>query len=39
MFGIAPWFGLFKLLGLNTYIQYNLFIVIGFLIGALGFFA
>jgi hypothetical protein len=38
MFGIAPWFGLFKLLGLNTYVQYNLFIVIGFLIGALGVF-
>lgn len=38
MFGIAPPFGLFQLLGLNEYARYNLFIVIAFLLGALGVF-
>jgi hypothetical protein len=38
MFGIAPWFGLFHLLGLNVYGQFNLFIVFTFLLGAAGVF-
>jgi len=38
MFAIAPAFGLFQLLGLNEYAQFNLFIVIAFLIGAVGVF-
>jgi hypothetical protein len=38
MFGIAPWFGLFHLLGLNLYAQFNLFIILSFLLGAAGVF-
>jgi len=38
MFGIAPWFGLFQLLGLNLYGQFNLFIILTFLLGAAGIF-
>jgi len=39
MFGITPWFGLFKLFGLGMCSQFNLFIVFGFLIGAAGVFS